>query len=69
MTELKDHDRKFFIEFCPHCRCNSEVCVSDDIDFYFHWVGDCYLIDVVLFVPEASVLPVLYREVYVLSRG
>jgi hypothetical protein len=52
------------LEVCSHCRRDFRVRVSDDIRFYFHWVGDYFLIDVVLLVPEASISSVLYRRVY-----
>jgi hypothetical protein len=57
------------LRVCPHCRRDFKVRVSDDIGFHAHWVGNYFLIDVVLFVPEVSgvFLTVLYREVYVLE--
>lgn len=51
------------LEVCPHCR--KAVRLSSDVGVIFHWAGNYFLIDVVLLVPEASILPVLYREVYV----
>ena len=64
------------LEVCPHCRRSFRVRISEDIGFYAHWDGDYYLFDVVLLVPEDSIVhglcrvylgTVLYREVYVLS--
>jgi hypothetical protein len=52
------------LKVCSHCRRNFRSKVSDDVDFYFHWVGDCYVFDVVLLSIGTRLLPILYREVY-----
>lgn len=58
------------LKVCPRCRRDFRVRVSDDIIFYAHWVGDYFLFDVVLIVPEVSglFLKVLYREVHVYEK-
>ena len=55
------------LEVCPHCRRDFKVRVSEDIGFYAHWVGNYFLIDVVLILSEARSWFVLYREVYVVE--
>ena len=57
---------KSSLEVCPHCRRDFRVRVSDDIGFYFYWVDNYYLFDVVLVVLEGSgcFMRALYREVY-----
>lgn len=57
------------LEVCVHCRHNFLFCVSDDIGFRFHWFGDYYLVDVVLFVEGSCFFPVLFREVYAVESG
>jgi hypothetical protein len=56
-----------YLEVCSHCRRSLTVRFRDfeDVGFYFHWDGDYYCIDVVLFVEGSRLLFVLYREVYV----
>ena len=57
---------------CVHCRRNLKARVSEDIAFHAHWVGDCFMFDVVLLIPDDSavhdsreyVTTVLYREAY-----
>jgi hypothetical protein len=53
-----------FVEVCSHCRRSLTVRFRDfvDVGFYFHWVGDSYLIDVILFVDGVRCF--LYGEVY-----
>ena len=53
-----------FLEVCPHCRRDFRVRVSDDIGFHAHWVGNYFLIDVVLIVPESALVFGLYHWVY-----
>jgi hypothetical protein len=55
------------LKVCPHCRKNIIVRLSSDIGVAFHWEGDCFLVDVVLFFSESPLVHVLYREVYVLE--
>jgi len=57
---------------CSHCRRDFRVRVSDDIGFYGHWVGDYFLIDVVLVLLETSqrmAVYLLHREVFTLERA
>ena len=49
---------------CTHCRKNFAVRVSNDIGFYFHWVDNHYLIDVVLCFEVTRFVHVLYRMVF-----
>ena len=49
---------------CTHCRKNFAVRVSNDIGFYFHWVDNQYLIDVVLCFEVTRFVHVLYRMVF-----
>lgn len=61
---------KASVEVCSHCRGDLTVRFRDfeDVGFRFHWDGDLYLIDVVLFVEECrSVCVNLYGEMYAVS--
>jgi hypothetical protein len=51
-----------WLQVCSHCWRNFGLKVSDDVGFYFHWVDDCYVFDVVLLSYDARLLPILYRE-------
>lgn len=51
------------LKVCSHCE--SEVRVSEDIVFYTHWVGDYFLIDVLLIVEGYRVMHPLFQEVYI----
>jgi hypothetical protein len=53
-----------YVEVCSHCQRSFRVMVSDDVGFYFHWVGDYFLIDVVLFFEGCRSVHVLHSEVY-----
>ena len=49
---------------CSHCRRDFKIRVSDDVGFKFHWVGDEYLIDVVLLLEDFPKAILMLRYVY-----
>jgi len=52
------------------CRCcRKAVRLSSDIGVIFHWVGNHFLIDVVLFVEGSRSVYILYSEVYVVDSA
>jgi len=56
------------LEICSHCsRTPKGVRLSSDIGVLFHWKGDYFLVDVVLFVEGSQGWLVLYREAYVVE--
>ena len=58
------------LEVCGHCRRSFMVRFRDftDVGFYFHWVDDYFLIDVVMFLEGfRSKMHVLYSRVYVIE--
>ncbi len=54
---------------CSRCFRNLRICVSDDIVFYFHWVGDYFLIDVLLYVEGYTCYRPLHQEAYILESA
>ena len=52
------------LKVCPHCHKDIIVRVSSNIGLAFHWVGDYFLVDVVLIFSKALPMAVLYREAY-----
>lgn len=53
------------VKVCSCCKHEFRIRVSDDIGFHAYWIGNHYLIDVVLLISEFSVVCLLYRRVYV----
>jgi hypothetical protein len=57
------------VKFCPHCRRNFSVCLSNDIGVRLVWVGDELVFNVALLDPEfLSGGFILYQEVYGFAR-
>jgi len=59
------------LEVCPHSRRIVGVRASYDIGFVFHWVGNYFLIDVILVFGACRLIAgnVLYRDVYFVANG
>lgn len=55
-------DENFKLKVCAHCRSEFRFRINDDVGLYVHWVGDLYLIDIVLILEKRSLG--LYHEVY-----
>ena len=53
------------VRVCPHCGKSTVVRLSSDISVAFRWFGNYYLIDVVLLIPEFSVVSPLFGVKYV----
>lgn len=58
-----------YVDVCSHCRHEFRVDAIDDVAFYFHWLDDCFLVDVILRFEGCHVSLVLHRDVYVVANG